>query len=289
MEILRKAGDLLSAIREKRPLVHHITNYVTMNDCANIVLAVGGSPIMANDPAEAAEVTAAASALVLNLGTPSAAGAEAMLSAGRAANEKGIPVVMDPVGVGLTEFRRTMAAGLLKQVKPSIIRGNTGEILHLSGMDGCSHGVDSGNAPNSGAGCSKKVHEAGIEAAAGLALKHGCIVALTGKTDVVTDGRTVYLINNGTGALSRVTGTGCMTTSLAGAFLSVSGGDHICAAVAGVAAMGIAGQLADNLTEGMGIGTFRVKLFDSIYNLDGAAFLKYGDVKEFEYPVQGVT
>ena len=268
MEILEKAGDALLAIKEKRPLIHHITNYVTMNDCANIVLAVGGSPIMANDPAEVEEVTSAASALVLNMGTPNAINLESMIAAGKVANEKKVPVVFDPVGAGLTSFRRAISSKILDHIKPDVIRGNMAEIMYLSGLNGCSKGVDFQAADGNGIGIAKNL-------AKGL----GCIVALTGKEDVVTDGRAVYLINNGTEALSRVTGTGCMTSSLVGIFCSVTR-DYLLAAAAGVMSMGIAGQLAfAALSAGEGIGTFKIKLFDNIYHLGSETFLTYGDLQ----------
>ena len=268
MEILQKAGEFLPKIKEKKPLIHHITNYVTMNDCANIVLAMGGSPIMANDPAEAAEVTAVSSALVLNMGTPNPANVEAMLAAGRIANEKRIPVVFDPVGAGMTAFRKTIAGSILNHVKPAVIRGNMGEIMYLAGLGGCSHGVDSDTLADNV-----------IETAKSLAQSLNCIVALTGKKDVVTDGKTVFLISNGAETLSRVTGTGCMTSSLVGTFCGAAG-NYLHAAAAGVMTMGIAGQLAyDGLAAGEGIGTFKVKLFDRIYNFSAETFAEYGNIQ----------
>lgn len=275
MEILQKAGELLLAIKEKRPLIHHITNVVTMNDCANIVLALGGSPIMANDPAEVEEVTAASSALVLNMGTPNSTSIESMIASGKIANEKNIPVVFDPVGAGLTSLRRTISNRILNHIKPSVIRGNRSEIMYLSGLGGCSQGVDS-------------ITDAGkaIETAANLAKSLGCIVALTGIRDIITDGRAVYVISNGVEALSRVTGTGCMTSSLVGIFCSVTE-DHLLAAAAGVMSMGIAGQLSyAALLAGEGIGTFKVKLFDNLYNLDKDTFLKHGNLQEGDVGIE---
>ncbi len=267
MDICGKAGELLINIRRNRPLIHHITNYVTMNDCANIILALGGSPIMANDPSEAEEVAAMAKALVLNLGTPGNDSLRSMLMAGKKANELNIPVVFDPVGAGVTCFRKGMCTKLLAEVRPSVIKGNISEILHLSGKPSCSSGVDSSEEVSNIADIVK-----------GLAKAMDCVVAATGRTDIVSDGSITYAISNGHEMLSRITGTGCMTSSLIGAFCSLTP-DCFTGAAAGILAMGISGQLAhDSLLPGEGVGMFKVRLLDNVYRLDKEIFIRKGEI-----------
>ena len=265
MEIIREAAELLIRIKENKPLIHHITNYVTMNDSANVVLAVGGSPIMANDPSEVIEVAAKAKALVLNIGTPNSNNFRSMLLAGKKAKEMKIPIVFDPVGAGATSFRREMCGKLLEDIEPTVIKGNISEIMYLASIDCCSCGVDSfWDVDNS------------TEIVQGLAKNLSCVVAATGRIDIVSNGSTTYTINNGHEMLSKITGTGCMTSSLIGAFCSVST-DYLTGTVAGVMTMGISGQLAfDSLLPNEGIGTFKVRLFDNIYNMNKDTFIREG-------------
>jgi len=203
MEAIKKVTVLLKKIKESRPVIHHITNYVTMNDSANIVLAVGGSPIMANDMAEVEEVVAISRALVLNIGTPNHDNFRSMLLAGKKANELGIPIVFDPVGAGATTFRKEICSRLLTDIKPAVIKGNISEIMQLAGLNGYFHGIDSYLDIDNG---KELVRE--------LAGKLNCIVAATGRRDMVSDGEITFIINNGHEMLSRITGTGCMTSSL---------------------------------------------------------------------------
>ncbi len=269
MEIIRKAAGLIPVIKECRPLVHHITNYVTMNDSANIILAIGGSPVMANAPEEVGEVTATAKALVLNIGTPNSENFRAMLLAAERAKEMKLPIVFDPVGAGCTFFRREICRRLLSDIRPDIIKGNFSEIMYLADAGSSSCCIDSLSAP-----------EAGRDIVEALAAGLGCIVAATGERDVLSDGRRTYTINNGHKMLSRITGTGCMTASLIGAFSGVTE-EYLTAAFGGIMAMGIAGQLAfDSLRPGEGTGMFRVRLLDHIYNLTGEIFLKEGAASE---------
>lgn len=265
LEITREAAELLIRIKEKRPLIHHITNYVTMNDSANVVLAVGGSPIMANDPAEVIEVAAMAKALVLNIGTPNNNSFQSMLLAGKKAKETKIPIVFDPVGAGATSFRREMCSKLLADVKPDVIKGNISEIMYLASADSHSSGIDSFSDIDNG-----------TEIVQSLAKDLNCIVAATGRIDIVSDGSTTYTINNGHEMLSKITGTGCMTSSLIGAFCSVTT-DYLTGTVAGIMTMGISGQLAfGSLLHNEGIGMFKVRLFDNIYNLNKDTFIREG-------------
>ena len=267
LDIIGEASELLIRIKEYRPLIHHITNYVTMNDCANAVLAIGGSPIMAKDPSEAEEVAAMSKALVLNMGTPDNNNFRSMLLAGKKAKEMNIPVIFDPVGAGTTSFRREICCKLLSDIKPDVIRGNISEIMYLAGKDRCSCGVDSNWDIDNAAGIVQ-----------GLAKDLNCIVAATGRKDLVSDGSTTYIINNGHEMLSKITGAGCMASSLVGTFCSMTE-DYLTGAVAGVMVMGISGQLANEcLMPNEGIGMFKVRLFDSMYNLNKDIFMKEGVV-----------
>lgn len=267
MEIREKIFAILSAVKEKSPLIHHITNYVTVNDCANIVLAIGGSPVMADDLEEAAEMVGFASALVLNIGTLNSRTIESMLIAGLRAKELGVPVILDPVGVGATKLRTNTAEKLIRELKPEVIRGNMSEIKVLAGLEVAIKGVDSLADEQDSSIIAKK-----------LASELSCVIAITGKTDVVSDGRQVCLLNNGHRILADVTGTGCMTTSLVGTYCGATN-DYFTAAVAGIISMGLAGEIAQaSLHHGEGIGTFRVRLLDSIYNLTPETLAREGKI-----------
>ncbi len=265
MDILQKSSKLLLRVRENRPLIHHITNYVTINDCANIVLALGGSPIMAYKKSEVEEIVAQSSALVLNTGNVN--NIEAMILAGKKANELNIPVILDPVGIGASKLRHNSNNKILNSVKISIVKGNMSEIKFLAGLNVKAKGVDSTADNNGGEQVAKK-----------LAKDLNCIVAITGVKDIVSNGRETCIIRNGHRMLSRVTGTGCMTTSLIGTYSSVTD-DYLLASVTGIITMGIAGEKAQtSLKNEEGIGTFRIRLFDSIYNINENTILKEGDV-----------
>ena len=267
LKVIREAAELLIRIKECRPLIHHITNYVTMNDCANAVLALGGSPIMAKDPSEVEEVVAMSKALVLNMGTPDSNTFKSMILAGKIAKEMKIPVIFDPVGAGVTPFRREMCRKLLSDIKPDVIRGNISEIMYMAGKDGCSCGVDSNLDIDNAMGIVR-----------GLAKDLNCVVAATGRKDLISDGSTAYIIENGHEMLSKITGAGCMATSLAGTFCSVAE-DYLKGTVGGIMVMGISGQLANAcLMPNEGIGMFKTRLFDNIYNLNRDIFMREGVV-----------
>ena len=256
MEIREKIFANLRAVKEKSPLIHHITNYVTVNDCANIVLAIGASPVMADDLEEVAEMVSFASALVLNIGTLNSRTIESMLVAGLRAKDLGVPVILDPVGVGATKLRTKTAEKLIRELKPEVIRGNMSEIKVLAGLEVAIKGVDSLADEQDSSIIAKQ-----------LASELRCVIAITGKTDVVSDGLKVCLLDNGHRILADVTGTGCMTTSLVGTYCGATS-DYFTAAVAGIISMGLAGEIAQaSLRHGEGIGTFRARLLDSIYNL----------------------
>lgn len=255
-------GPLLENVRRSSPLVHCISNLVSANDCANIVLAAGASPIMADAPEEVEEITALSRALCLSLGTPSPRKAEAMHKAGCKAAALGLPIVFDPVGVGASQFRREIAAELLQAFPLTVLRCNASELQALSGQVLDCRGVDAGAAP---------AQEALLGLAKQFATEHGCIVAVTGEVDLVTDGTTAYGIHNGTPLLRQVTGAGCMLSVLVAAFVGANPEVPLDAAAAAVALMGLCGERAvATLTEAEGTGTLRTRLLDAVSNLTGA-------------------
>ncbi|WP_353948935.1 hydroxyethylthiazole kinase [Sporolactobacillus sp. Y61] len=255
-------------IREERPLIHHITNAVTINDCANATLAVGASPVMADSPDETADMAAQASALVLNIGTLTEMSITAMIRAGQSANRCQVPVVFDPVGAGATPFRRQTVFRILDAVHPDIICGNMSEIKVLAGMKARTRGVDAGD----------RMDHAG-KIARDLARRLGSVIAITGAADAVSDGRRTFILHNGVARLASVTGTGCMTDSLIAAFAGVLE-DRLEAAVCGIMTMGLSGEKAEALlADADGIGTFKVRLFDAFSTLDAHDFSK-GSVED---------
>ena len=256
MEMLDTIAASLLAVKQRSPLVHQITNYVTVNDCANITLAVGGSPVMADALEEAADMAGLAQVLVLNIGTLNVRTRASMLAAGKRARERGIPVILDPVGIGATALRTETVKLIIEEVRPTVIRGNMSEIKCLAGLDVAIKGVDSIADTGQGA-----------QVASSLARQLHCIIAITGKQDVVSDGARTTLIDNGHELLSKVTGTGCMTTALVGTYCGAIQDAYV-GTVAGILTMGLAGEIAQHaLQPGEGIGMFRVRLFDAIYNL----------------------
>lgn len=198
--------EALAAIRARKPLLHCISNLVTANDCANLALAVGASPIMAQAPQEMADIAVLASAVVLNTGTPDEAKFTAARLAGAAANRCGIPVVLDPVGVGASPWRLENIRQLLQEVHPAILRANYGEAAALLGLSAAEHGVDSLTVPIDAAACAQA-----------LAQKLGTVVVLSGAEDLVTDGTALHTVSGGSDLMRRVTGAGCMLTVLCGA------------------------------------------------------------------------
>jgi len=248
------AGRDLAAIRERKPLVHQITNYVVMNETANATLALGALPVMAHAVQEVAEMASVASALVLNIGTLSDEWVEAMLIAGRAANRAGVPVVLDPVGAGATTYRTETSRSLLDELEIAVVRGNSAEIATLAGRQAEIRGVE---AVGGGGG-----PELAREAARAL----GCVAAVTGPVDHVSDGKTVHAVANGHELLGSVTGTGCMATTITGCFLAVRADDPLGAATEALVTFGVAGE--DAAKRAKGPGSFHVALYDALYSLD---------------------
>ena len=247
-------------VRAKKPLIHHITNYVTVNDCANITLAAGASPVMADDPEEAEDIVSLAAALVINMGTLNKRTIESMIKAGKAAKKKNIPVIFDPVGAGAGTFRNETASRILNEVKPSVLKGNVSEILFISGVSAGAKGVDVSDDD-------KNINEGIIrEKVMELAANIGCIVAATGEKDIISDGKRVIYVENGHKMMSDITGTGCMTTSLTAVFCSISN-DLLLGTAAGILCMGLAGERAFALARRYGSGSFRTALIDEVYKI----------------------
>jgi hydroxyethylthiazole kinase len=251
----------VNRVRDKKPLVHHITNYVTVNDCANITLAIGGSPIMADAPEEAADIARISSALVLNMGTLNERTVRSMLAAGKAANESGVPVIFDPVGAGASTFRNETAARLLRDVRICVLRGNISEIRFLAGIQSETKGVDASESDLQNTADAAAV-------AKSLASRLDCTVAITGAVDAVSDGKRIVHIENGHPMLSNLTGTGCMCSSLIGAFCGATPDRPLEATVAALLAMGVAGEIAYENAGKQGNGRFRVALHDAVSRLD---------------------
>ncbi len=244
----------LAAIRERKPLVHHITNWVTISECANITLNTGALPVMAHAEEETPDMVNLASALVLNIGTLTPGIIEAMIAAGKRANERGIPVVLDAVGAGATPLRTGSTRKLLETLEIDVLKGNAGEIAVLAGAEAEVRGVESISVTG------------GIGTLAGeLATAAGATVAATGEVDTVADRKGQYRVKNGHSLMGEVVGTGCMAASVIGAFVSVEN-DHALAAARALSAYGIAGEIAAEKANGP--GTFKMHFFDAVRNLD---------------------
>ena len=249
------AGATLRTIRERKPLVHQITNYVVMNETANATLALGALPVMAHAVEEVEEMAGIASALVLNIGTLSERWIDAMLLAGGAATARKIPIVLDPVGAGATVYRTATARQLLDAVGVTVLRGNAGEVATLVGAEAEVRGVES-----------MAVGVEPAELAREAARRLGVIVSVTGPIDHVSDGKRVLAVANGHELLTAVTGTGCMSSALTGCFLAGKPEQPLEAAAEALAAFGVAAEDAATQTEGP--GTFHVYLYDALYALD---------------------
>ena len=250
-------GADLAAIRERKPLVHQITNYVVMNETANATLALGALPVMAHACEEVEEMAALASALVLNIGTLSPPWVEAMVAAGRAANAAGVPVVLDPVGAGATSYRTETARRLLTEVDVAVVRGNAAEIATLAGRNAEIRGVES-----IGAGASA------ADLASAAAQELDTVVTVTGALDHVSDAEQTFVVANGDPLLATITGSGCMATAVTGCFLAVRPDAPLAAAAEALVAFGVAGE--DAARKAKGPGSFHVALYDALYALDPA-------------------
>jgi len=245
---------LLEKVRREKPVIHHVTNWVTIYDCANIVKVFGASPVMAHAKEEVSEMAKIASAVVLNIGTLTPELVEAMKIAARSANEKGIPVVLDVCGAGATKLRDEKSLELLNEVKIDIIKGNASEVARIAGEDVQTRGVD---ASEVGA----NLREMGRD----LARERDCTVVITGKEDIVCDPTKLLLVKNGTEMMAHIVGTGCMAASVIGTFAAVER-DLAVASASGLSCFEIAAEVAAG--EASGPGTFKERLFDAVYALD---------------------
>ncbi|HHZ05826.1 MAG TPA: hydroxyethylthiazole kinase [Clostridiales bacterium] len=271
-DITAVISQSIEKLRSNMPLVHCITNYVTVNDVANALLAIGASPIMADDIREVSDITAISSALVINIGTLNERTVQSMLEAGKTANKNNIPVVLDPVGAGASQFRNYTVKELLKEVQINVIRGNLSEVSYIAGLKVNTKGVDTALADS----CNNP-----MEMALMAANKYNCTVGITGAVDVVTDGNRVVQISNGVTYLSKVTGTGCMTTALVGAFMG-AGVDSLTATIAGICSMGIAGEISYEKYNDIGTGTFHMGIIDALSRLNTDTYIKRAKLNEKE-------
>lgn len=255
--------NCLEKVRKEEPLVQCITNFVTVNDCANILLASGASPTMAMDVREVEEAVEKVQALVCNMGAIEYI--DSMILAGKRANEHGIPVVLDPVGAGGTTLRREAIKKLIREVKFSAIRGNASEIKSIAGMSSAGSGVDVSKEDV----VSEQSLDKDIQLFEKLARTIQTVIAVSGKIDVVTDGYQTVLIRNGCPTMARITGSGCMVTTLIGAFCGAQKENVLCATCAAMIVMGIAGEIADKkrVEQKTGNATFRNDLIDAVFNM----------------------
>lgn len=247
--------DLITKMRQKQPLVHNITNVVVTNFVANGLLSIGASPVMAYAKEEVADMAAIADALVLNIGTLSTDEVEAMIIAGKAANSAGTPVVFDPVGAGATAYRTEMSQKILKEVKVDIIRGNAAEVANLIGEKSMIKGVDA-----------VQDQKDSVKLAEKAANLLNCAVVITGKIDVISSFGKTNLVANGHPLLTKVTGTGCLLSSVVAAFAAVEK-NFVTASTVAVSAYGIAAEKAANLTEHKGPGSFQIEFLDQLSQL----------------------
>lgn len=258
-------GKCVESVKEKTPLVHNITNYVTVNDVANALLASGGSPIMSDEPDDVADITSVCGGLNINIGTLNKRSIEAMFISGRKSKELGHIVLLDPVGAGASKLRTETALGIINEIKPDVIRGNISEIKTLALGRGTTKGVDADVADK----ITEENLDTMIEFAKTFAQKTEAVIAITGAIDLVADGKKCYVIRNGSPLMSRITGTGCMLSALAAAY-AVANPDNVTEAVAAsVCLMGLAGEIGvSNMKEGEGNSSLRNHIIDAIYNMD---------------------
>ncbi|MNH86229.1 Hydroxyethylthiazole kinase [compost metagenome] len=253
----------LSKVREQNPLIHNITNIVVANFSANGLLALGASPFMADSHEEAADVAQMSAAVVLNIGTLNEYVIQSMLLAGRSANQHGVPVVLDPVGAGATAFRTEVTARLTREIKLTALRGNAAEVANVVGRTWTSKGVDAGEGEGDVVGIAEEA-----------ATKLDSIAIITGKDDVIADGNSTYIVSNGHPILTKVTGTGCLLSAVVGAFLAVGRDAKTEAVVEGISFYGVAAELAYELTEGKGPGSFQIEFLNQLAVLTPERFLE---------------
>lgn len=255
---------ILANVRQKTPLIHNITNYVTVNDCANILLACGASPIMSDDADEVEEIASICGGLNINIGTLNRDTIPSMFLAGKRANELGHPVLLDPVGAGASKLRTETACQLIRELKLAVIRGNASEIKTLAVGTGSTKGVDADERDQATADNLERI----IAEARKLSVSTGAVIAITGATDIIVDGKQACLIANGHPLMSKVTGTGCMLSALLAAFVTANQEQPFEATCAAVIAMGLCGEIAQRRLSSLdGNSSYRNYLIDAVYNL----------------------
>lgn len=260
---MKRQFDLL---RKTMPLIHNITNYVTVNDVANILLACGGSPIMSDEVEDVEDITSICNGLNINIGTLHKSSIEGMLRAGKKANDLHHPILLDPVGAGASKFRTETALKLMQELNLAVIRGNISEIKTLALGSGITKGVD---ADVSDAVTEENLEQA-IEFVKAFSKKTGTIIAVTGRIDLVTDGNRCYVIRNGRPEMGKITGTGCQLSGMMTAFITANLDEMLEAAAAAVCAMGLAGEIGwSRMQTGDGNATYRNRIIDAIYNMTG--------------------
>ena len=260
--------ECIENVRKNVPLVHNITNYVTVNDVANVLLACGGSPIMSDEPDDVEDITSICGGLNINIGTLNKSSIEGMFRAGRKASQLGHILLLDPVGAGASALRTDTAVKLIDELQFTVIRGNISEIKTLALGSGTTKGVDADVAD----AVTEETLDTAVKFAKDLAVRTGAVIAVTGAIDLVADGHKCYVIRNGRPEMGRITGTGCQLSGMMTAFLVANPGKDtlVDAAAAAVCAMGLAGEIGwDRMQEGEGNATYRNRIIDAIYHMDG--------------------
>lgn len=256
----------LENVRKNVPLVHNITNYVTVNDVANILLACGGSPIMSDEPEDVEDITSICGGLNINIGTLHKSSIEGMMRAGKLANELGHPVLLDPVGAGASKLRTDTALHIMEEIKLTVIRGNISEIKTLVSGSGTTKGVDADVAD----AVTEDTLDDAVAFVKAFAKASGCIIAVTGAIDLVSDGDRCYVIRNGRPEMGKITGTGCQLSGMMTAYVTANPECPLEAAAAAVCVMGLAGEIGwSRMQEGDGNSTYRNRIIDAVYNMTG--------------------
>ena len=253
-QLAQKAAENLKRLREKKPLIHNITNYVVMNNTANALLACGASPVMAHAKEEVEEMVSFAGALVLNIGTLTPNWIDSMIKAGKRANELNVPIILDPVGSGATKLRTDSAKRLIDELEIGVVRGNASEVLSLAHEGSKTRGVDSIHSVDEAA-----------DAASVLARELNTTLAITGEVDLITDGERIYRVSNGHELMGYVTGTGCTATVIIGAFLAIDD-DSVVATATALAYYGLAGE--KGAVKAQAPGSFQVGMLDALFTID---------------------
>lgn len=264
-------GKCIENVRKNVPLVHNITNYVTVNDVANVLLACGGSPIMSDEPEDVADITSICGGLNINIGTLNKNTIEGMKVAGKKASELNHMILLDPVGAGASALRTNTALDLMKEIDFTVIRGNISEIKTLALGSGTTKGVDADVAD----AVTEETLDSAVNFVKNFAKESGAIVAITGAIDLVSDGEKCFIIRNGRPEMGKITGTGCQLSGMMTAFLVANPDNLLEAAAAAVCTMGVAGEIGwSRMAEGDGNSTYRNRIIDAIYNMDGATLDK---------------